>query len=87
MESWGPPVPIVATIWSAGGSVQAEMYGEHLAYMKNMEYEGREVIRENDGICVFVSADAEPDYIVKSVNADYAPKVYALERRVSYGHG
>lgn len=82
---WDAAVPIEATIWAASGRIQVEMYGEHLAYMKNMEYEGDEVISEKDGICVFVSADEEPDYEVRSVNTDYRPWVYTLERRVSYG--
>jgi len=85
VETWGEPVGIDATIWSASGQVQASMYGEHLSYMKNMEYEGKEVIKENDGVCVFVSPDEDPDYIVKSVNNDYSPKLFTLERRVAYG--
>ena len=44
-----------------------------------------EVIKENDGVCVFVPPDEEPDYIVKSVNNDYSPKLFTLERRVAYG--
>ena len=79
VESWGDPVIIRATIWQASGRIQAEMYGERLAYMRNMEYEGAETINENDGICVFVSADQEPDYRVVSVNADHKPVIYLLE--------
>ena len=30
-------VEIKATIWPAGGKVQAEMYGERISYIKNME--------------------------------------------------
>lgn len=85
VETWGEPVDIDATIWSASGQIQASMYGEHLSYIKNMEYEGPEVIKEHDGICVYVSPDEEPDYIVKSVNTDYSPKLFTLERRVAYG--
>jgi hypothetical protein len=79
VESWADPVTIQATTWQASGRAQAEMYGERLAYMRNMEYEGAEVIKENDGICVFVSADADPDYRVIAVNADYKPVRYLLE--------
>lgn len=85
MESWGEPKDIDATIWAASGQVQSNMYGEHLSYMKNMEYKGTEVIKENDGICVYVGPDEDPDYIVKSTNYDYSPKLFTLERRVSYG--
>ena len=79
VESWGNPVTIRATIWQASGRLFAEMYGERLAYMRNMEYEGAETISENDGICVFVSSDQKPDYRVISVNADYRPVRYLLE--------
>lgn len=79
VESWTDPVTIQATIWQASGRIQAEMYGERLAYMRNMEYEGAETINENDGICVFVSANQEPDYRVVSVNADHKPVTYLLE--------
>ena len=40
--SYEAAVPIKATIWPASGKVQAEMYGERLAYIKNMEYEGKD---------------------------------------------
>lgn len=79
VESWADPVEIRATIWQASGKIFVEMYGERLAYMRNMEYEGEEVINENDGICVFVSADTQPDYRVVSVNADHKPVLYLLE--------
>ena len=39
-------VEIKATIWPAGGKVQAEMYGERLSYIKNMEYGGSEAMQE-----------------------------------------
>ena len=79
IESWSEPVTIQATIWQASGRIQAEMYGERLAYMRNMEYESAEVINENDGICVFVSSENDPDYKVISVNADYKPVRFLLE--------
>lgn len=79
IESWGEPVMIEATIWQASGRIQAEMYGERLAYMRNMEYEGAETISETNGICVFVPPDQNPDYKVVSVNADHKPVRYLLE--------
>lgn len=77
--SWSDPIPIRATTWQASGRILAEMYGERLAYMRNMEYEGAEEIRETDGLCIFVSADSKPDYQVVSVNSDYHPTVILLE--------
>ena len=79
--SWAVAVPIDATIWQAGGAVQAQLYGEHLAYIKNMEYHGTEDVQENDGICVYVEGAEPPDYIIKAINRDVDPKVITLEKR------
>lgn len=78
--SWAPAVEIKATIWQAGGAVQAQQYGEHLSYIKNMEYHGTEELRENDGICVDVEGTDNPDYIIKSINRDADPLVITLEK-------
>ncbi len=80
VEAYAEAIEIEATIWQASGKVQAEMYGERLAYMKNMEYEGAETITEGDGICVNVPGDEDPDYKVTSKNADHSPIIFLLER-------
>lgn len=80
IEDYETAVPIEAVIWSAGGKVQAQMYGEKLAYIKNMECEGTETIKENDGICVYVSEEDKPDYRVISINDDNIPARITLER-------
>lgn len=74
------PIEIRATIWPAGGRVQAEMYGERLAYMKNMAYEGVEEMREGDGICVFTGPEGQPDYKIISIKAECSPRMMELER-------
>ena len=73
-------IPIEAVIWSVGGRVQAEMYGERLSYIKNMQYEGMETIREGDGICVNAASGEKPDYKVIAVNDDFIPIQITLER-------
>lgn len=78
--SYEAAVPIKATIWPAGGRIQAEMYGERLSYIKNMEYEGQEEMKEGDGICVFVDADADPDYKIISIKPELTPKLMELEK-------
>lgn len=78
--TYGEAVGIRATVWPAGGRVQAEMYGERLAYIKNMMYEGTEEITEGDGICVFTGPGDLPDYKVVSIKAENSPKVMELER-------
>lgn len=77
--SYEVAVPIKATIWPASGKVQAEMYGERLAYIKNMEYEGKETMREGDGICVFVDPESDPDYKIISIK-EYSPMLMELEK-------
>ena len=72
-------VEIEAIIWPAGGKVQAEMYGERLAYIKNMEYEGKKTMREGDGICVFVDPESDPDYKIISIK-EYSPMLMELEK-------
>ena len=69
-------VEIKATIWPAGGKVQAEMYGERLSYIKNMEYGGAEAMQEGDGM----GPEAQPDYKIISIKPEYSPKVMELER-------
>lgn len=77
--SYEAAVPIKATIWPASGKVQAEMYGERLAYIKNMEYEGKETMQEGDGICVFVDPESDPDYKIISIKK-YSPMLMELEK-------
>jgi len=78
--AYAEAVPIKATIWPAGGRVQAEMYGERLSYIKNMEYEGQEAMQEGDGICVFVGPGEAPDYKIISIKPEYTPKLMELEK-------
>lgn len=73
-------VEIMATIWPAGGRVQAEMYGERLSYIKNMEYDGPEEMTEGDGICVYAAPDKPPDYKIISIKREYRPKIMEMER-------
>ena len=77
--SYSEAVEIEAIIWPAGGKVQAQMYGEKLAYIKSMEYAGPETLKEGDGICVFVGPEAKPDYKIISIKREYNPQVVELE--------
>lgn len=80
IDAYAEAVEIQAIIWPAGGKVQAEMYGERLSYIKNMEYEGNEAMQEGDGICVFVGPDEKPDYKIISIKPEYNPKRMELEK-------
>lgn len=73
-------IPIEAAIWAASGKMQAEMYGERLNYIKNMQYEGVETMQEGDGICVNAGAEDSPDYKIVAINDDFIPAQITLER-------
>lgn len=45
-------IEIRAEIWPAGGKVQAEIYGQRLAYILNCLVEHSTVINEGDGFCI-----------------------------------
>lgn len=80
VDAYAEAIEIQAIIWPAGGRVQAEMYGEKLSYIKNMEYEGTETMQEGDGICVFVGPEERPDYKIISIKPEYSPKLIELEK-------
>lgn len=80
LVTWDNPIELEAIIWQASGAVQAAQYGEKLSYIKNMEYQGDEAIKENDGICIYVEGTEKPDYRVSSINPDVSPKLYVLEK-------
>ncbi len=79
-NTWDEAVEIEAAIWSASGRIQAEMYGERLKYIKNMQYDGTETMQEGDGICVYVGPESNPDYKIISIKPDYSPLEMELER-------
>ena len=70
---------IKANIWPASGKLQAEIYGLRLNYILNMLCDGDIEINEGDGICVYVSNSAEPDYRVISIKS-YSHGLMELEK-------
>lgn len=95
IESYGDAFSVIAEIWPAGGKVQAEVYGEKLAYMKNCRIDdpytvvmenGRsayrvagKIFREQDGFCVDVTGKEKPDYKIVSIRP-YRKLYLELER-------
>lgn len=85
----------MAEIWPAGGKVQAEVYGERLAYICNcriageyqIKMQGKETVyqfgsnslKEMDGICVDVSEKDKPDYRIITIKP-YKPLYLELEK-------
>ena len=64
---WGPPVMIRAACQPAGGSLDAQIYGERVKSMITLFYAGPERIQPGDGLCVHVDSTVFPDYRVVSV--------------------
>ena len=80
-NTWGNAISIDAIIRHASRSLDTAQYGQHVLDILKMQYEGSEVIKEGDGICVFVDANSDPDYKVtsgKGITEDTF-NVYTLE--------
>lgn len=58
---------IKAKIQPAGGKMLSEIYGLRLAYMLTMYCEKGTDLSENDGVCVYVDADKDPDYRIVAI--------------------
>lgn len=71
---------IKAKIQPAGGKMLAEIYGLRLAYMLTMFCEKGTDLKENDGICVYVDEDEEPDYKIVAIRPWGSHIVADLER-------
>jgi hypothetical protein len=78
-NNYGEAYSIEAKIQPAGGQLQAAEYGEKLSYMLTMRYEGNEILKEKDGVCVFVGPTENPDYRVKAIKP-WNIKVFDLEK-------
>lgn len=52
VEAYSEPFNVVAEVWPAGGSVQAEVYGERLAYVRNCRI-AEKYTTEKDGTLVY----------------------------------
>ncbi|WP_244660751.1 hypothetical protein [Lactobacillus nasalidis] len=84
-KGWSDGQPIKMTIEPAGGSVNAQIYGESLAYMLTGKYQGNAIKAgesENNGLCVYVDANSDPDYEITSVQEYSTHKNVTLKKRV-----
>ncbi|MGL4571854.1 MAG: hypothetical protein ACRCVJ_12405 [Clostridium sp.] len=72
-------IKIEANIYPATGKLQGEIYGERLKYILNMLYDGKNEIKEGDGVCVYVSKESNPDYRVIS-SKRYSHMTIELEK-------
>lgn len=79
-EGWSDTEVLVpAYIYPAGGQIQAEAFGERMAYMLNMMVNLPCVIKEKDGVCV---DNDKVDYRVKSIQRYTEHAQILLERVV-----
>lgn len=88
IKKWGDPKQIMMVIQSAGGSVNAQIYGEKLSSMKSCKYQGnliQEGNNESDGICVYVDKEDTPDYIIQSIQPFSTHTNVILERNEGRG--
>lgn len=72
-------------VQSAGGQVQAQIWGTQLPYVKTCYYEGDEINEgenEKDGICYKVDSSSKPDYEIISIQEFSEHKVITLKKLV-----
>ena len=53
-EHYQAPYEVKAETWPAGGKVQAQIYGEHLAYIRNCRIEGKYTTKLEDERLTYV---------------------------------
>lgn len=64
---YSEPIEIKANISPASGKLQSEIYGQRLNYILNMLYDEDVQMVEDDGICVYVPKESDPDYKIISI--------------------
>ncbi|MFY8330685.1 hypothetical protein [Vagococcus carniphilus] len=72
-------------VQSAGGQVQAQIWGTQLPYIKTCYYEGDEINEgenEKDGICYKVDSSSNPNYEIISIQEFSEHKVITLKKLV-----
>ena len=70
-------------IQSAGGVVNAQIWGEQLPYVKTCYYNGSDIksgVNEKDGVCVYASSGDKPDFEIVGIQDYSQHKVITLKR-------
>lgn len=84
---FGPPVAFKGEAWPAGGRMQAEQYGERLAYICNVRVQGKyEVSRDEKSRLRYLFSDtgldvAEGDGLCLFVGSDEEPDYRVISIR------
>ncbi|MEK4628106.1 hypothetical protein MKZ17_07855 [Solibacillus sp. FSL R7-0682] len=79
-DGWDVGENLQAHVQPAGGRMMVEMYGANLKYMLVAYVESIAGLSENDGLCIYVAADKDPDYKVVAIRRWYAHYVIDLEK-------
>ncbi len=80
---WGDPQKIINKIQSAGGTVNAQLYGKDIKYIKTCKYQGdllAEGHGEGFGVCLKVPSSSDPDYKITAIQEFSTHKNVTLER-------
>lgn len=83
ISGWGDPQPIRMNVQSAGGAVNAQLYGKDIKYIKMCKYQGdllSEGHGEGFGICLKVPSSSDPDYKITAIQEFSTHKNVTLER-------
>lgn len=83
--SWSEPILLKMNVQSASGTVNAQIWGKQLKYVKSCKYQGdllQEGRDENKGICLYVGKDSNPDYLIYSIQTFSTHKNIVLEKIV-----
>lgn len=83
LKGWGDAIEINANVQPANGQLNASLYGERLAYMLQLKYQGDMITANHDegaGICVDVLGTDKPDYKIISIQQFATHKNILIER-------
>ena len=83
IAGWSNPQPIRMNVKSAGGTVNAQIYGKDIKYIKTCKYQGdllSEGHGEGFGICLKVPSSSDPDYKITAIQEFSTHKNITLER-------
>ena len=83
IAGWSNPQPIRMNVQSAGGTVNAQIYGKDIKYIKTCKYQGdllSEGHGEGFGICLKVTSSSDPDYKITAIQEFSTHKNVTLER-------
>lgn len=83
ISGWGDPQPIRMNVQPAGGTVNAQLYGKDIKYIKTCKYQGNLISEghgEGFGICLKVPSSSDPDYKITAIQEFSTHKSVTLER-------